>query len=142
MSRIIINKLVMNDSYFAKISYNQLVNLFEKHKKITVYVDHKNRIDLTYVPGEHYGIKFANVISLNHIERFPAHYIDDPDDERFKTITNKVLSPLNLSQVVRKFQTYYKKLKEGKIMKIKDLTDEEKEEIIRRMDKSMKKCNK
>lgn len=135
MSRVEIDELIMDENEFANISHRQLVQLFEKHKKITVHVGHKNRMDLTYVSGERYGVKFTELISLNHVERLPSHYTDDKDDDRFKTITDKALSPLNFSQAVKKFHSYYKKFKEGKIMKIKDLTEEEKEEIVLQMNK-------
>lgn len=141
MYHVVIDELVMNESEFANISHRQLVALFEKHKKITVHVGQKNRLDLTYVSGERYGVKFTELIGLNHVERLPSHYNDDPDDERFKTITDKALSPLSFGKAVKKFHTYYKKFKEGKILKIKDLTEEEKEEIIREMNKPIGDCD-
>lgn len=135
MSHLKVEELKLPEEEFANISHRQLLDLFSKHKKITVQVGSANRMDLTYVSGERYGIKFTEVISLSHVQKLPAHYSDDPDDERYKTITDKPLSPLNFSQAVKKFSMYYKKLKQGKVMKIKDLTEDEIYEIVREMNK-------
>ena len=135
MSHLKVEELKLPEEEFANISHRQLLDLFSKHKKITVQVGSANRMDLTYVSGERYGIKFTEVISLSHVQKLPAHYTDDPDDERYKTITDKPLSPLSFSQAVKKFLMYYKKLKQGKVMKIKDLTEEEIDEIVNEMNK-------
>ena len=140
MSRVEVNELQLEEVDFANISHRQLVSLFEKHKKITVNVGHKNRIDLTYVEGHKHGIKYTEMVNLLHVERIPRHYTDDPDDERFKTVTDKLLSPLSFGKAVKKFHTYYQRLKEGKVMKIKDLTQDEIDEIIREMNKPIGDC--
>lgn len=130
-----VDELKMEENEFANISHRQLLDLFTKHRKISVQVGHKNRIDLTYVTGERYGIKFTEVIGLTHVEKLPNHYQDDKDEERYKTITDKPLSPLNFSKAVKKFSDYYQRLRQGKIMKIKDLTDEEIDHIVLEMNK-------
>lgn len=141
MSRIEVNELRLEEESFATMSHRQLTGLFEKHKKISVEVGHKNRIDLTYVEGHKHGIKYTEMINLLHVERLPRHYTDDPDDDRFKTVTDKLLSPLSFGKAVKKFHTYYQRLKEGKVMKIKDLTQDEINEIIRLMNAPIGDCD-
>lgn len=136
-----VDELKMEENEFANISHRQLLDLFTKHRKISVQVGHKNRMDLTYVSGERYGIKFTEVISLTHVEKLPNHYQDDKDEERYKTITDKPLSPLSFSQAVKKFSGYYKRLKQGKVMKIKDLSDEEIDYIVLEMNKPIGDVN-
>lgn len=133
MSKIEVNELQIEEAEFAYMSHRQLVDFFTKHKKISVQVGTTNRLDLTYVSGLRYGIKFTEVISLSHVQKLPRLYIDDPDEERYKTVTDKPLSPLNFSQAVKMFTMYYKKLKQGRVMKIKDLTDDEIDEIVWKM---------
>lgn len=128
---------IIEEKEFAEMSHKQLLDIFNKHKSISVSVGNKNRIDLCYVSGSKYGIKFTEVISLVHVEKLPSHYTDDPDDERWKTITDVAMNPVTFSRGTKKFKEYYKRLKEGKVMKIKDLTEAEIEEIIREMNKSI-----
>ena len=130
MSVIVVDELKIEESEFANMSHRQLLNLFTKHKKISVQVGQSNRLELTYVSGTRYGIKFTEVISLSHAQKLPRLYTDDPDEERYKMVTDKPLSPLNFSQAVKMFLMYYKKLKQGRVMKIKDLSDDEIDEIV------------
>lgn len=130
-----VDELKLEESEFANMPHSKLLDLFNKHKKISVLVGNNNRIDLTYISGKKYGIKFTEVIGLTHVEKLPNHYNDDKDEERFKTITDKPLSPLNFSKAIKKFSEYYKKLKKGEIMKIKDLSEEEIEQIVIEMNK-------
>lgn len=140
MSRVEVNELQIEEEVFAAMSHRQLTSLFDKHKKITVNVGHKSRIDLTYVEGHKHGIKYTEMINLLHVERLPRHYTDDQDDERFKTVTDKLVSPLSFGKAVKKFHTYYQRLKEGKVMKIKDLTQDEIDEIVRLMNQPIGDC--
>lgn len=135
MSRFEIDELQLEEVDFINLSHRQLLNLFIKHKKISVNIDHKTRMDLTYVSGEKYGVKFTELISITHVERLPKHHNDSSDEERFKTITDKAISPLSFGKAVKKFHTYYQKFKDGKVMKIKDLTEDELDEIVREMNK-------
>lgn len=140
MSKIEVDELKIEEVDFANMSHRQLLNLFTKHKKISVQVGNSNRIDLTYVSGMRYGIKYTEVISLAHVQKLPRLYTDDPDEERYKTVTDKPLSPLNFSQAVKTFSMYYKKLKLGKVMRIKDLNDDEIDEIVRKMNEPIGEC--
>ncbi len=140
MSHLNVEELKLPEEEFANISHRQLLDLFNKHKKISVQVGTNNRLDLTYISGMKYGIKFTEVIGLSHVQKLPCFYADGPDEERYKTVTDKPLSPLSFSQAVKTFSMYYKKLKQGRIMKIKDLNDDEIYEIVRTMNEPIADC--
>jgi len=117
---------INEDTLFSmKNKKRELLDIFTKYKNISLYFKHKGniyRLDLTYLPGTNYGIKFAEVIVLGLVKQISKTFIDDKDDDKFTKEYEKVLSPLDFN-------------KEGKKTIIKDLTIKEIENIVYELNK-------
>jgi len=126
----------MNTTYnidhkdFEVAKPKDLLEIFKKNKNITIKRRQDEEISITYTSGLPYGIRFAEVIVLQHRKSNPPPVHTPDDDWTVTIIYQKVLSPLDFKKAIANLRLYYNNMVQGKKTNIKDLTPEEIEEIV------------
>lgn len=124
------NEVEITEEDFIKMSPKDLLVIFNKNRNITILRKNKDVFSLTYTTGLPFGIKYAEILHLRHQEYVANYKCGKDDDPIFHTVFEKILSPLNFEFGVNKLITLYRNTIEGKKTKIRDLTEEEIDNIV------------
>lgn len=121
----------LEESGFKKLKKKELVSLFQKERYFSVIFG-INRIDLEICPGSRFDIKHCFMVGISRFTKVakPFHSTDPDDDDLWHREWIKPLSPIDIEKAIGVFQRLYKNTKAGKKTIIKDLTEQEINQIV------------
>lgn len=119
---------------FLLIKKNQLTKLFEENKSISICFN-KNVLNLYYDIGTAIGANRTEFIYLAHLKKIPKSYYNPDEEETYSVVLRKALSPLDVDKAISTLIHYYKNIKANKKTIIEDLTQEEINYIVLKLNK-------
>jgi hypothetical protein len=127
--------LIYTEKEFLDTSSKVLVEQFNLHKKMTVIRSNKDELQLEWVKGTSFNIRFTELIAFRHYVYIPPHPTDPEKEPTYSLKLNKPLSPLSNQSAIRKVKYILNNISQGKSYSIKDLTEEEIDFIVHEMNK-------
>lgn len=124
-----IRETLIHSHQLNSFSKNDLVNIFNTNKNITLELNNKDTISVTCVCGSVVKNDCNEIVVLQYLRYNKPHYSDPSDEGTYTIIDDHLVSPLDKEEVIDLFLDYCKSVTRGIRPQLVSLTPAELERI-------------